>query len=110
MKSYIQNKGSAAISTVDTNPFPASGCTDTDTPGACITDTQLQAEIKKVMALKKWTGGLSNMFFVFTSSGEGSCFDSISSSVCVHRLLRLPRLLPELAPHRWCTPMSLTAT
>ncbi|HWO30326.1 MAG TPA: hypothetical protein VNO32_16150 [Candidatus Acidoferrum sp.] len=80
VKSYIQNKGTAAISTVDTDPFPASGCTDTDTPGACITDTQLQAEIKKVMALKKWTGGLSKMFFVFTSSGEGSCFDSSGSS------------------------------
>jgi hypothetical protein len=27
-KRHIQNTGTAAISTVDTDPFPASGCTD----------------------------------------------------------------------------------
>ena len=80
-KTYIQNKGSAAISYLDTNPFPPSGCKDTATPGNCITDLQLQTEIKRVMALKAWTGGLSKMFFLFTSSGEGSCFDS-SSTQC----------------------------
>jgi hypothetical protein len=52
----------------------------TDTAGACIADSQLQAEIKKVMALKKWTGGSARCFFVFTSSGEGPWFDSTSSS------------------------------
>ena len=25
------------------------------------------------MALKGWSGGLNNMFLLFTSSGEGSC-------------------------------------
>jgi len=78
-KTYIQNKGSATISYVDTNPFPASGCTDKATPGNCITDAQLRAEIARVMALKVWTGGLNKMFFVFTSSGEGSCFDSTNT-------------------------------
>jgi hypothetical protein len=33
--------------------------------------------------LKGWTGGLNKMFLVFTSSGEGSCFDS-SSSQCAY--------------------------
>jgi len=79
--SYIQNKGAtAAITYVDTNPFPASGCTDSATPLNCITDAQLQAEIRRVMTLKGWTGGLTKMFFVFTSSGEGSCFDSSNVS------------------------------
>ncbi len=79
VKTYIQNKGSAAITYLDTNPYPASGCKDTATPGGCITDAQLQTEIKRVLALKAWTGGLNKMFFVFTSSGEGSCFDSTNA-------------------------------
>lgn len=78
-KKYIQNSGKLASSYVDTNPYPASGCSDSATPGACITDTQLQAEIQRVMTLKGWTGGLSKMFLVFTSSGEGSCFDSTNA-------------------------------
>ena len=79
-KTYIQNKGSAAVSFIDTNPLPPSGCTDTATPGNCVTDAQLQAEIVRVMALKSWTGGLNKIFFIFTSSGEGSCFDSTHCS------------------------------
>jgi hypothetical protein len=78
---YIQNKGAAAaITYVDTNPFPASGCSDSATPGNCITDAQLEAEISRVMTLKKWTGGITKIFFVYTPIGEGSCFDSTSSS------------------------------
>jgi len=78
--SYIQNKGGLAASFVDTDAYPASGCSDSATPGNCITDAQLQAEIAKVMAAKGWTPGLNKMFMVFTSSGEGSCFDSSSAS------------------------------
>ena len=79
-KQYIQNKGGFGGSFVDTDPYPASGCSDTATPGNCITDAQLETEVQKVMALKGWTGGLTKMFLVFTSSGEGSCFDSSGSS------------------------------
>jgi len=79
-KQYIQNKGGFGGSYIDTNPYPASGCSDLDTPGNCITDAQLEAELLNVMALKGWTGGLNKMFFVYTSSNEGSCFDSSSSS------------------------------
>ncbi len=80
-KKYIQNKGSAAATTfVDTNAYPASGCSDSVTPGNCITDAQLQAEVQRVMTLKGWTGGLNKMYFVYTSTGEGSCFDSTSST------------------------------
>ena len=78
-KTYIQNKGAAAVTYLDTNPYPASGCKDTVTPGGCITDSQLQAEIKRVLALKAWSGGLNKVFLVFTSSGEGSCIDSTNS-------------------------------
>jgi hypothetical protein len=79
-KQYIQNRGGLGGSYVDTNPYPASGCSDAATPGNCITDAQLTTELQNVMALKGWTGGLNKMFLVFTSSGEGSCFDSSSSS------------------------------
>ena len=70
---YFSGAGKLVATYVDTNPYPASGCSDSVTPGNCITDTQLQAEIQRVMTLKGWTGGLSKMYLMFTSSGEGSC-------------------------------------
>ena len=79
-KQYIQNKGGFGGSYVDTDPYPASGCHDSETPGNCITDAQLETELQKVMTLEGWTGGLNKIFEVFTSTGEGSCFDSSSSS------------------------------
>lgn len=79
-KQYIQNKGTFGGSYIDTDPYPASGCSDTATPGNCITDAQLETELLKVMGIKGWTGGLTKIFLVFTSSNEGSCFDSSGSS------------------------------
>lgn len=77
---YFVGTGGFAGSYVDTDPYPASACTDTVTPGNCITDAQLRTEIAKVMTLKGWTPALNRMFIVFTSTGEGSCMDSKSSS------------------------------
>jgi hypothetical protein len=76
--SYIQNFGYWAGYAVDTNPFPASGCTDSATPGNCITDAQLRTEIQNVMTANMWTGGINKLFLAFTSSGEGSCFNASS--------------------------------
>ena len=70
---YLQNAGELGGLYVDTNPYPASGCNDPDTPGNCVSDAQIQAEIQRVMTLKGWAGGISHMFLLFTSSGEGSC-------------------------------------
>ena len=72
--------GSYAGSYIDTDAFPASGCTDSRTPKDCITDAQLRTEITKVMAAKGWTGGLNKIYLVYTGSGQGSCFDATSSS------------------------------
>jgi len=58
---------------VDTRAYPASGCNDSFTPGNCLSDIQIQREVKHVMALTGWTAGLNHIFLVFTSSGEGSC-------------------------------------
>jgi hypothetical protein len=79
-RTYIENSGGLGGVAVDTSPYPASGCTDTATPGNCITDAQIQTEIQKVMTAKGWTGGLNKIFLLYTSSGEGSCFDSGGSS------------------------------
>jgi hypothetical protein len=75
IKSYIKNVGAFGGSYVDTSAYPSSGCSDSVTPGDCLSDTQIQAEVRKVMALKGWTGGLNHIFFVYTSNGEGSCAD-----------------------------------
>lgn len=68
------NSGFAG-SVLDTNPLPPSGCSDRYTP-VCITDAQIQAEIQRVMGTKGWTGGLKNIFFMFTAKNIGSCYGS----------------------------------
>ena len=73
---YIDNVAGLGGFYVDTSSYPASGCTDPFTGKNCISDAQIQAEIKKVMTLNGWTGGPNKMFLLFTSSGEGSCFGS----------------------------------
>jgi hypothetical protein len=77
---WVRNSGSYGGSYTDTTSYPASGCSDSATPGNCITDAQIQAEIKKVMSLKGWTAASNKMFLLFTSSGEGSCFSAGSTS------------------------------
>jgi hypothetical protein len=94
---YIGNVAFGAAY-VDTSPYPASGCTDSATPGNCITDAQIQAEISRVMALNHWTGGLNHIFFLFTSSGEGSCFDSSSTSCAYTQYCAYHGFIPGAAP------------
>lgn len=73
IKSYVKNVGTFGGSYLDTSAYPSSDCYDSVTPGNCLSDTQIQAEVQKVMALKGWTGGLTHIFFVYTTNGEGSC-------------------------------------
>ena len=74
-KQPITNSSAFQGSWVDTSPYPASGCSDSATPGNCLTDAQLQAEVKRALTANGWTAGTTKMFFVFTSKGEGSCYD-----------------------------------
>ncbi len=76
---YVSNKGSLAGSYIDTSPYPASGCTDSLTPGGCISDAQIQSEVSRVMKKKHWKAGFNNIFMLFTSSGEGSCVSGVCS-------------------------------
>ena len=64
-------------SVVDTNAYPASGCTDTvAATDVCLSDAQLQTEIANVASAQGWSAGPTTMFFLFTAKGVGSCFDS----------------------------------
>jgi len=77
---HILNSSTLGGVYVDTSPYPASGCSDSATADGCLIDTQIQAEVTKAMSANHWTSGLTHMFFVFTSSDEGSCFDASSTS------------------------------
>ena len=60
---------------VDTNPFPANGCSDSYT-SVCLSDAQIQVEIQNVMNAQGWIGGESHLFFMFTPKNVGSCAGS----------------------------------
>jgi len=83
---YIGNTGGVGGVYVDTAAYPASGCSDSITPGNCLSDAQIKAEINKVMALKGWTPGINKMYFLYTAKGEGSCFGASCaySSFCAY--------------------------
>jgi hypothetical protein len=70
---HIANSSTFGASWVDTSTYPASTCTDTATPGNCIDDNAIQAEVTKAIQANGWTAGPDHMFFVYTSAGEGSC-------------------------------------
>jgi hypothetical protein len=79
---YFQNQGGLVSFVVDTGAYPASGCMDITVPFSenCINDAQIQAKIASVMSANGWTGGMNKIFVLYTSSNEGSCFDSTSNS------------------------------
>ena len=78
--SYVQNCCSYGGYYVDTAPYPASGCADPATPGNCLTDMQIRAEIQRVMAVNGWTPGMGKIYLLYTSSDEGSCLDATGAS------------------------------
>jgi hypothetical protein len=77
---HIKNRSNLAGTWVDTGALPASGCSDSATPGNCLSDSQIQAEVTHAIAVNGWKATPANMFFVFTPKGEGSCFNN--SSTC----------------------------
>jgi hypothetical protein len=72
----IRNRSSAGPVWVDTSPYPPSGCNDPATPGNCLSDLQIKIEVGHAADVNHWKPDIERMFFVFTSSGEGSCFGS----------------------------------
>jgi hypothetical protein len=71
----IQYASTVGGSYVDHDPLPANGCSDGVDP-ACLTDFQLQTEIQNVLTAKGWHGSLTNVFFLMTPVGVGSCGDA----------------------------------
>ena len=77
--SGIRNGSSLLTTFHDTSRYPASKCpaafaTKTQRTN-CLTDGQIQAEVRKVMKAKHLAGGLKQIFFVFLSRGEYTCID-----------------------------------
>jgi hypothetical protein len=60
---------------VDTNAFPANGCTDRYT-SVCLTDAQISAEINAVIAARGLPRGTGTLYFLFTPKNVGSCYDA----------------------------------
>lgn len=80
LPSEVTSIGSLGGTYVDTDPYPASICSMSASPGNCLDDAQLQAELLKVLKLKGWTAGLDRMYLVFTAKGLGSCMDAAGKS------------------------------
>jgi hypothetical protein len=70
--SGIAYSSAYAGSVTVTDPLPASGCSDS-AASVCLTDAQLQSEIRTVMSRQGWTGGANKLYFLFTAPGVGSC-------------------------------------
>ena len=77
---YYSNPGMVSIQYASTfggsyvahDPLPANGCADgVDT--FCLTDQQLQDEIQNALTTKGWHGSPTNVFFLMTPNGVGSC-------------------------------------
>jgi hypothetical protein len=60
---------------VDTNAYPANGCTDRYT-SVCLSDSQLQSELSKLISARGLPTGTGVAYFVFTPKGVGSCAGS----------------------------------
>jgi hypothetical protein len=82
--SSIQYNSTFAGSTVDTTPFPANGCSVYSGVTRCLTDAQLQQEILNVISSQGWVKNGTNMFFMFTPQGVGSCFDTNPADGCAY--------------------------
>jgi hypothetical protein len=74
----IQYQSAVGGSVVAHDPLPASGCSD-GLDSVCLDDSQLQAEIQRVLTAQGWHGSTSTIFFLMTPRGVGSCFDSLGS-------------------------------
>ena len=63
---------------VDGNSYPAFGCNDgQDT--FCVTDSQIQTELKKAIAANHWPTASTDLFFIFTPANVGVCLSAGSA-------------------------------
>jgi hypothetical protein len=78
--SSIVNGSRLLASYHDTSPYPATKCPKVFATATqhsnCLTDLQIQAEVRKAMTALGQTGGLTEIFYVFLSKGEYTCIDA----------------------------------
>ena len=73
--SGIQYRSTFAGSAVDTDPLPASGCTDSATK-VCISDAQLASEVSSYVSAHGLPQNSTTEYFVYFAPGVGSCLGS----------------------------------
>jgi hypothetical protein len=71
---YSSSFGSTQ-SVLDTDSLPANGCSDRYT-SVCLSDSQIQTEIRTVMSRQGWTTSSTKLFVMLTAKGIGSCSGS----------------------------------
>jgi PKD domain len=78
---YDSTYGGAVMAT---DPLPANGCNEPPMTGpgwtVCLTDTQLEGEIERVIAANHLPTENRDVYFLVTPNGLGSCTDATSSS------------------------------
>ena|GEM_PF-995759 len=73
-KTYISGNLNFAGEYVDTNPYPTTGCPESMASRKnCLEDSDVQKEIAKIVALKKWPVNNSTMYLMYTVKGEDEC-------------------------------------
>ncbi len=86
---YADGSGPAAYDStyggpvVATDPLPPNGCTEPSTGPSwtvCLTDSQLETEIERVVAADHLPTTNRDIYFMITPNGFGSCTDATSSS------------------------------
>jgi hypothetical protein len=85
---YYDTSGNIAYSAtsggsyIDTDKYPSLGCIgNASIGGPCINDSQLQTELAKVIAAKRWPTGLGTEYFVYFPPGVTTC-TSVASVEC----------------------------
>jgi hypothetical protein len=88
---YYDSGGPAAYDSIysgavlASDPLPANGCTEPPLTGpgwgVCLTDAQLQGEIARVVSVDRLPTTETDIYFLVTPDGLGSCTDA-SSSQC----------------------------
>jgi hypothetical protein len=70
---YYQTTGGTTQNIANSSTFGGSYVDTSIYPGPVLTDSEIQAEVTKVMQATGWTGGIGHEFFVFTAKNEISC-------------------------------------
>ena len=76
---HIAYSSSFTGAVYDTNPYPASGCSDTVAQTTtCLSDAQLKAELQRLSSTGAISADANTTYFLFTEKNVGSCYNSTS--------------------------------